>query len=227
MSADPTSAVGPSAQPRLDRRAKRRQETITEILDISMEIMAAEGVNGLTLAEVARRLGVQPPSLYKYFDSLMALYDQLFRRGMEAHTAVMRGAMAQAEPGLEALAAGLDASGRWCLAHGPIAQLLFWRPVPRFEPSVESMAASHEMIAIQRRALADAVAAGQLGPDADSEEALYVVSVFIAGVFGQALANEPGLPWGTGRFTPLLPKLLVVLATLYPPNERAKKERIS
>ena len=79
--------------------------------------MTEKGVNGLTLSEVARRLGVQPPSLYKYFDSLMALYDALFRRGQQAHLEVMRAAMEQAPPGLDALQAGLDASGRWCLAN--------------------------------------------------------------------------------------------------------------
>lgn len=222
---EPPQADPSSAPTRPDRRARRRQETIEEILDIALEVMAEEGVNGLTLSEVARRLGVQPPSLYKYFDSLMVLYDQLFQRGMQAHLEVMRSAIEQAEPGLDALRAGLDASGRWCLANGPIAQLLFWRPVPRFEPSVESMAPSIEMVAIQRRALADAVSLGQLGPEADSEEALYLVSVFIAGVFGQALANEPDLPWGSGRFTPLLPKLMDVLPTLYPPNNIRRRTK--
>jgi AcrR family transcriptional regulator len=224
MSALPDPMHDPSSSPaRPDRRARRRQETIEEILDIALEVMEDKGVNGLTLSEVARRLGVQPPSLYKYFDSLMALYDQLFERGMQTHLEVMARAIEQAEPGLDALAAGLDASGRWCLANGPIAQLLFWRPVPRFEPSADSMVPSNEMVAIQRRALADAVAAGQLGPEADSEEALYVVSVFIAGVFGQALANEPDLAWGSGRFTPLLPKLMDVLRTLYPPTGTRRK----
>ncbi len=222
---DPSQADSSPGPPGPDRRARRRQETIEEILDIALEVMGEEGVNGLTLSEVARRLGVQPPSLYKYFDSLMALYDRLFRRGMQAHLEVMRVAMEQADPGLDALNAALDASGRWCLANGPIAQLMFWRPVPRFEPSADAMAPSVEMVAIQRRALADAVALGQLGPKADSEQALYVVSVFIAGVFGQALANEPDLPWGAGRFTPLLPKLMDVLPALYPPASTKEKEK--
>ncbi|MGO9854266.1 MAG: TetR/AcrR family transcriptional regulator, partial [Acidimicrobiales bacterium] len=47
---------------------------IEEILDIATQLMTEQGVNGLSLAEVARRLGVQPPSLYKYFPSLMAVY---------------------------------------------------------------------------------------------------------------------------------------------------------
>jgi AcrR family transcriptional regulator len=213
----------PDRPDRPDRRARRRQETIEEILDIAQEVMAEQGVNGLTLSEVARRLGVQPPSLYKYFDSLMALYDEVFRRGQRAHLQAMGAAMERVHPGLDALQAGLEASGRWCVANGPIAQLMFWRPVPRFEPSADSMAPSIEMVELQRRALADAVAARQLGPEALSEEAVYVISVLISGVIGQALANDPDLPWGTGRFTPLLPKLIDVLPALYPPTGTRKK----
>jgi hypothetical protein len=84
------------------------------------------------------------------------------------------------------------------------------------EPSVE-------MVRLQRQALADAVAARQLGPGADSEEALWVTSVLVSGVIGQALANEPGLPWGEGRFSPLLPKLLGTLAALYPPKTARRR----
>jgi AcrR family transcriptional regulator len=203
---------------RADRRARRRQETIEEILAIAEEVMTEEGVNGLSLSEVARRLGVKPPSIYKYFDSLMGIYDALFERGQRANLEIMRTAMERAKPGLDALAAGLEASGRWSVAHPAMAQLLFWRPVPSFEPTPEAMASSIEMVRLQRQALADAVAAGQLGGGADSDEALYVTSIFVSGVIGQAMANEPGLPWGEGRFSPLLPKLLGSLAALYPPK---------
>ena len=199
-----------------DRRARRRQETIEEILDIAEAVTTEAGVNGLSLSEVARRLGVQPPSIYKYFGSLMAVYDALFQRGQTAHLQTLAAAMDKEEPGLDALLAGLEASGRWCIAHPPLAQLLFWRPVPSFEPSAESMAPSVEMVKLQRLALACAVAARQLGPGADSDEALYLVSVIVSGVIGQTLANEPHLPWGEGRFTPLLSKLVEVLVGLYP-----------
>lgn len=126
--------------------------------------------------------------------------------------------MERAEPGLDALVAGLEASGRWALAHPATAQLLFWRPVPSFEPTPEAMASSVEMVRLQRQALADAVAAKQLGPGADSDEALYVTSILVSGVIGQSMANDPGLPWGRGRFSPLLPKLLRSLAAVYPPR---------
>src|SRR6478672_9626145 len=152
--------------PRSDRRARRRQETIEEILDIAIDVMTEQGVNGLALAEVARRLGVQPPSIYKYFPSIGAVYDALFKRAASENLEVLRAAMAGGEPGLEALTTGLEASGRWVLQNQALAQLLFWRPVPHFEPSPDAFAPSEEIVRLQQRAIADAVAAGQLGPDA-------------------------------------------------------------
>jgi AcrR family transcriptional regulator len=202
--------------PRPDRRARRRQETIEEILDIAREVMTEEGVNGLSLAEVARRLGVQPPSLYKYFPSLMAIYDALFLRGQMENLAEMRRGMATAEPGLDALTAGLEASGRWALANRAVAELLFWRPVPSFRPSEAAFAPSVEMVEMQRHALAAAVAAGQLGPEANDEDAVFVVSTLIVGVLSQAFANEPDLPWGEGRFTPTLARLMRLLPAAFP-----------
>ena len=204
-----------------DRRARRRQETIQEILDIAEAVMTEEGANGLSLSEVARRLGVQPPSIYKYFPSLMAVYDALFERGQHAHLEVMRAAMTRAAPGLDALTEGLEASGRWALANRALAELLFWRPVPSFQPTPDAMTASVEMVAMQRRELAEAARAGELGPDADSDEAVYLVSTLIVGVLSQAFANEPNLPWGEGRFTRLFPKLMQLLAVVYPPRPHA------
>lgn len=201
---------------RPDRRARRRQETIEEILAIAREIMTADGVNGLSLAEVARRLGVQPPSLYKYFPSLMAVYDALFLDGQREHLEAIRQGMASSEPGLDALIAGLEGSGRWCLANRAVAELLFWRPVPSFHPSPESFAVSMEMVDLQRRALADAVERGQLGPSANDENAIYLVSTLITGVLSQAFANEPDLPWGEGRFTSIFPMLMRLLPAAFP-----------
>jgi AcrR family transcriptional regulator len=204
---------------RPDRRARRRQETIREILDIARDVMTEEGVNGLSLAEVARRLGVKPPSLYKYFPSLMAIYDALFLEGQRENLEVMRGAMQRGEPGLDALVAGLEASGQWGLDNRALAELLFWRPVPSFTPSPEAFAVSMEMVQLQRGALADAVAKGELGPGANDESAIYLVSTLIAGVLGQAIANEPELPWGEGRFSSWFPTLMRLLPAAFPPDE--------
>jgi AcrR family transcriptional regulator len=201
---------------RPDRRARRRQETINEILSIARKVMTEDGVNGLSLAEVARRLGVQPPSLYKYFPSLMGIYDALFLEGQRQNLAAMRAGMQGREPGLDALIAGLEASGRWCLENRAVAELLFWRPVPSFHPSPEAFAISMEMVELQRGALADAVNNGQLGVAANEEAAVYLVSTIIVGVLSQAFANEPDLPWGEGRFTPMFARLMRLLPAAFP-----------
>jgi AcrR family transcriptional regulator len=201
---------------RPDRRARRRQETIREILDIARDVMTEEGVNGLSLAEVARRLGVKPPSLYKYFSSLMAIYDALFLQGQRENLEVMRNGMQGVEPGLNALIAGLEASGQWGLDNRALAELLFWRPVPSFTPSPEAFAVSMEMVELQRGALADAGAKGELGPGANEESAIYLVSTLIAGALGQAIANEPELAWGEGRFSSWFPTLMRLLPAAFP-----------
>lgn len=183
--------------------------------------MTEEGVNGLSLAEVARRLGVQPPSLYKYFPSLMAIYDALFLEGQRRNLAAMEGGMQGADSGLETLIGGLEASGRWCLANRAVAELLFWRPVPSFRPSPEAFAVSMEMVELQRSALADAVAKGQLGPSANEEGAIYLVSTIIVGVLSQTFANEPDVPWGDGRFTSMFAPLMRLLPAAFPLDDSA------
>jgi len=81
-------ACGPAAA--TDRRHRRRQETIEEILDIAVQIMAEQGVAGLSVGEIARRMGIRPPSVYVYFPSKHALYDALFARGARLLLAAMQ-----------------------------------------------------------------------------------------------------------------------------------------
>ncbi|MGW3343828.1 TetR/AcrR family transcriptional regulator [Nonomuraea rubra] len=197
-----------------DRRARRRAETQAEILGIALGVMAEEGVAGLSLATVARRLGVRPPSLYKYFPSRHAVYDALFKLGQEGYLAAVRG---PGEPGLRGMGASLEAGARWIMDNQVLAQLLFWRPVPGFTPSPESYApalAIHEHFATL---IGQAVARGELHPDAASEEGLALAASLIAGPISQQLANEPDATYEQGRFTRLVPRLPAVFAAVYPP----------
>lgn len=199
------------------RRARRRQETIDEILAISVRIMTDEGAGGLTIAEIARRLGVRPPSIYKYFPSLLGVYDELFRRGQADHLRALEAAAATAPPGLATVHAAAEAAGRWAVGNMALAQLLFWRPVPRFTPSGQAFEPSREMFLLFRGALADAVRIGELGAGAATNTGVDMLSALVAGVISQYMANEPGTPWGTGRFTPLLTQLIDMLRCAYPP----------
>jgi AcrR family transcriptional regulator len=202
----------------LDRRQRRRQQTIDEILDVAVQVMAQEGVAGLSLSEVARRMGIQPPSLYKYFPSKLALYDALFQRGARESLAVFRAAAAQAEPGWAALVAGTEAVMRLGLDHQVVAQLLNWRPVPGFEPSPAAFAPSIEFVQEARRLLQVAADRGELHPDAASEDGTALLSVLAAGVMSQQLANQPQASWDQGRFTRLTPRMLELFRCAYPPQ---------
>src|ERR1700733_9490192 len=44
----------------------------------------------------------------------------------------------------------------------------------------------------------------------------HLVSTLIVGVLSQAMANEPDLEWGKGRFTSIFPKLMRLFAAAYP-----------
>ena len=202
-----------------DRRRRRREQTIDEILSVAVDVMAQEGVAGLSLSEVARRMGIQPPSLYKYFPSKLALYDQLFKRAAGEALAALRAAAAQTEPGWASLTAGIEAIMRLGLDHQVAGQLLNWRPVPGFEPSAEAFAPSVELVSEFGRLLQVAADRRELHPAAASEEGQALLSVLIAGVMSQQLANQPDASWDQGRFTRLTPRVLELFQRAYPPQK--------
>lgn len=196
-----TFALIPDASTDLDRRERRRRATLTEILEVSLQVMGEEGVGGLSLAEVARRMGVAPPSLYKHVESKHAVYDALFAAGVRAYVAAVEAEIEGREPSLDMLAAGFEAGVRWCIENPTLTQLMFWRPVPGFEPSSESFTQSQNATARLDEVLAAVVDRGELRPEARSAAGVALFTCLISGVITQQLANEPGVAFEDGRFT--------------------------
>jgi AcrR family transcriptional regulator len=195
-----------------DRRQRRRQETIEHVLDIAVEVMAEQGVAGLTLGEVARRMGIRPPSLYGYFDGKNALYDALFERGWRDLLAAMR-AVEEASDGRDLVAdllASESAFVRWAVEHPAYAPLMFWRPVPGFVPSERAYAPATELERMAREFLVVLRSAGLLRPDAELDLVYRTQTPVIAGVISQQLANAPGEPFETGTFTSTLPDVVAM-----------------
>ena len=192
----------------LVRRQRRRQATIDEVLRHAVDVMTESGVGGLTVSELARRTAVQPPSLYKYFPSLHAIYDELFARGIAATAAVVADAVEGQPEGVTRLRVGTTARVRWAVQNPALAQLLFWRPVPGFSPSPAAFEGSIDQMAQTRAQLAAAVHRGELRPEADSDDALRLYTVVISGLISQQLANEPGTPFDRGTFTRLTDEAL-------------------
>jgi AcrR family transcriptional regulator len=181
----------------------RRQQTIEDALDAAVAIMAEAGVGGLSMSEIARRLGMRQPSLYKYFPSLHAVYDALFARGVERCGAAVQAAVAAQPRGLASIRAAGRALVRWAVENPALAQLMYWRPVPRFAPTAETFASSVRLMDQLRAALAAAVRAGVLHPDAAGDEAPRLYTIVLAGVISQQMANEPGAGYDAGMFTSL------------------------
>jgi AcrR family transcriptional regulator len=200
------------------RRLRRRELTLEEALDHAVDIMTERGAGGLTVSEVARRMGVRGPSLYKYFPSLHAMYDALFARGMREQERSVRVAVDGHPPGVDRVRAMARAVVVWCVANPALAQLMFWRPVPGFEPSPEVFAMSTAQMDGAAAELAAAVARGVLAPEADSPDALRLLTVVLGGVISQQLANEPGVAFENGSFSRLTDEAIDMFLTRYRPE---------
>lgn len=210
----------PAAAHSPDRRARRRLDTQAEILDRALDIMSADGVAGLSMTRLAQTMSMKPPSLYRYYPSLLAIYDALFRRGQLANLDVVRAAVQAAEPGLDALTAAMTAAGRWAIDNPTLAQLMFWRPIPRFEPTSDAFAPTLEIVTLLRDALTHAVGTGHLHPDAASDTALDLLATLHFGVLTQHLSNDVTSSWEGGRYTSVHPQLIAMFVAAYPPLPR-------
>ncbi|GAA3443424.1 TetR/AcrR family transcriptional regulator [Planomonospora venezuelensis] len=166
-----------------DRKSERHARTRAEILDAAWETARAEGLAGLTLRDVARRVGMQPPSLYSYFASKDAVYDAMFAQGCreflegQARTALTGDALAD----LKAVARYFIG---FCTENPTRYQLLFQRTVPGFEPSAESFAVSEEGLKALRGMLA--------GIGVTDPEALDLLTALGTGLADQQISNDPG-----------------------------------
>lgn len=203
----------------LDRRRRRRLETIDEVLDHAVRIMAEDGVAGLSLGEIARRMGIRTPSLYGYFPSKNALYDALFARGGRLLLASYRKYGDDHPPVEGDLAAIMLRFGRefvrWSVENFPYAQLLFWRPVPGFRPSAQAYAPAVELVEDGVARLRGLQQRGLIRADADLADAQRDWAVLVSGVVSQQLANAPEEPFSSGRFTAALPGLAAMFAAHY------------
>jgi len=75
-----------------------------------------------------------------------------------------------------------------------------------------------EFVEEVHRMLQAAADRGELHPSAASEEGTALLSVLVAGVMSQQLANQPRASWDQGRFTRLTSRVLELFRCAYPPE---------
>ena len=122
-------------------RAEQRERTRAAILAAAWEIAHESGIAELSLREIARRVGMQAPSLYTHFDSKGAILDAMF---VQAYETLDRRLLDVSIDG-EAEAALVRAMREWvafCLEDVARYQLLYTRVLPGWEPSTEAYGAA-------------------------------------------------------------------------------------
>jgi AcrR family transcriptional regulator len=166
--------------PKRDRRAERREATKAEILDAAWELCAAEGLAGLSLRELATRVGMQAPSLYSYFSSKHDIYDAMFAEGYRQFSE--RRALPTEGDTLECLRKIAHSVANFSVENPVRYQLMFQRTIPGFEPSPESYAYSQSEFA---QFVDWATARG-------IDHALDMYTGVLTGLVDQQISNDPG-----------------------------------
>lgn len=189
---------------KLTRRQQVRRDTIEKILLIAREEMQRDGVAALSLGAIARQLGMRTPSLYTYFDSKNALYDELFRRGFVEFGRWMEERPFRDGPLRGNLISGMNAYMGFAQANPDLYQLMFQRPAPEFEPSAESMAVSLGLLEKMRSEMRGILDNHQLEPGLPITEAGDLFIAMQHGLTELHLANNPELEVGNGRFGQLV-----------------------
>jgi AcrR family transcriptional regulator len=181
--AQPTRAESGSR----DRRAERHAATRDEIIAAAWQQVREEGLAGLSLRDVARAVGMRPPSVYSYFDSKAAIYDAMFAEGTEAFLEHVRSLPRYDDP-RTTLRRAAKAFMDFSMQDTSRAQLLFQRTIPDFEPSTQSYAMAVEALDATR-GLLRSVGARRKG-DID------VWTAMLSGLVTQQISNDPeGTRW--------------------------------
>ena len=205
----------------MGRVDERRARTIETIVAAAREVIAEEGAAGLTLGEVARRVGMRTPSLYGYFASRADLCDELFRRGWSDFGAAIAHLVPDEGTDLHAmLTEAMDVAVDWALEHPAEAQLMFWRPIARWQPSPAAFEPAQTTLTHGATALAEAQRIGLLDGDPTPEELVQVWAALVAGVISQQLSNEPGVRADEGRTSRHRAALVRMYVDHYSPTSR-------
>jgi AcrR family transcriptional regulator len=163
--------------------AKRREARVAGIVDCAWKLAREHGISGVSLHALAREVGIRQPSLYGYFDSKDALYDEMFADGNRQLIERLDALKLSRDPRI-ALKEWLRAFAGFALDDPARYELLFQRHIPGFTPSAASYALAEEVLdrAYSVMRAADVTRQGDI-------DCLVAVT---AGIIEAQLSNDPG-----------------------------------
>jgi AcrR family transcriptional regulator len=188
-------------KPNRDRRTERHEAIRREILDAAWDAAHETSIAGLTLRDIATRVGMQQPSLYSHFASKQAIYDAMFKQAWQVFLDDVRSAIgglpAEPRPRLIAIA---EHYFDFAVADLPRHQLMDVNVVPNFQPSAEAYAPAMQVYNLMLDQLR--------GMDITRDEDADVYTALIGGLVNQQLANDPG----GQRWRRLIPRVIAMFA---------------
>jgi AcrR family transcriptional regulator len=166
-----------------DPRPRRHEAKRAAIVDAAWELAAEEGLAGMTMRALATRVGLRQPSLYAYFDSKLGIYDAMFADANERQWALLQSLDLPGDP-RAAVKVVARALVEFSTQNPVMAELMFSRTVPGFEPSEAAFARAIEFDAWARKLFAAA------GLTRRHQQDGFVV--ILNGLANVQNANEPG-----------------------------------
>jgi AcrR family transcriptional regulator len=202
------------------RRLRNRQEVMNAILAAAREIMRRDGVAALNLNEVARLVGMQTPSLYKYFPNKFALYEALFRMALSLFRESEEQIWKTSQPIWERIEAWFETRLRLVQEHPDLYHLFLDNPVPGFLPSPESLEEVRKIRTPGVQAITEAMDAGLIATHLTPDRVLDLMLAMRRGIIAEHLGKETHLPVGDERFRSLIPEVLALLKAAWAPQAR-------
>jgi AcrR family transcriptional regulator len=202
------------AAPIRDRRAERREAVTAEILDAAWDVARSEGLAGLSLRDVAQKIGMRPPSLYWYFASKNAIYDAMFAQGNRQLLERLAEQDWPQEP-RAILRLGARAFVGFCVEDVQRYQLLFQRTIPNFEPSPDAYAIAVHLLDDMRARIAKAGVTTTVAFD--------TWTALVSGLAAQQIANDPG----GDRWVRLIDDVVDMYLEHMPPTQSEPKQSLT
>lgn len=165
-------------------REERHRAARARILDAAWALARERGLMGWSLTELGAAVGMRAPSLYVYFASKDAIYDELFAQGCRELLARLHQVVDEGTTPAERFRDGSRAFVEFAVADPARLQLLFLRVIPTFIPSHDSYALARQITDL----LTDSLR--QLGITDAAAADLWTAT--LTGLATQQVSNEPG-----------------------------------
>lgn len=144
------------------RRERLRSETTAEIKQAAWDELQATGLQDLSLRSVARRLGMAPSALYRYFESRDTLLTEIIIEAYEALGTELQAAYdeARASSGITARQVFLAVAKRyreWAMAHRLEYKLIFSTTIPGYTGTDQTKLAASRSTDVLLQIMSDLV----------------------------------------------------------------------